>query len=179
MAHGHIFGIADRKKIPKITSGKMTNLMAENLFEKPLKRHGPAQNADFTVLAGDVAGGIFGGVVGNEGQAAGLVEDALQGGAVLDEDGGDLAVVHVRLAADEHQIAQADGGLHAVALHPQGIVAGGVLVHVGILLVLLLSIDGLARRDAAQNGHLAGMDGEQVGGVLLRDIALPGNKVRV
>lgn len=95
MAHGHIFGIADRKKIPKITSGKMTNLMAENLFEKPLKRHGPAQNADFTVLAGDVAGRILGGVVGNEGQAAGLVEDAFQGGTVLDEDGGDLAVVHV------------------------------------------------------------------------------------
>ena len=29
MAHGHIFDMADRKKIPKIASGKMTDLMAE------------------------------------------------------------------------------------------------------------------------------------------------------
>lgn len=52
---------------------------------------------------------------GHEGAAVGIFVEALQGGVVVDTDGGDLAVIHDGLAADEYHVTVMDVGAdHAV-----------------------------------------------------------------
>lgn len=110
------------------------------------------------------------GGLGHEGDDAAGLREALEGSVLaVDEADGDLAVLHLWLAADDHNVTVLDpGGVHAVASHPQAeILRAAVEVCVGVAFDVLLGVDGRAGGDAAQDGdalEVGEVDGGGVGG---------------
>lgn len=76
---------------------------------------------------------------GHEGAAVWIFVEALQGGVVIDADGGDLAIIHDGLAADEYDVTVMDiGAYHTVTAHdePEVCVDAGVAWQVGFYMLI-------------------------------------------
>ena len=77
----------------------------------------------------------------------------LEGGFLADADSGDLALLHLGLAADADDVAVADGGGHAAAMAGEGEVGVPRGGDADVALDVLLSGDGGAAGDGAYERH--------------------------
>ena len=76
-----------------------------------------------------------------------------EGGFLADAHRGNLALLHLRLAADADDVAVADGGSHAVAVAGQRKVSVPRRRNADVLLDVLLGGDGGAAGDGAHQRH--------------------------
>ena len=128
--------------------------------------YGLAQDADGVHILVPVDQGLVHGVLRFQNDVVIKEPDTLEGGLGADEDGGDLAIVHGFLLADVDDVAIKDPGIdHGVTFAGEGKVGPDVAGKVNIVLDMLLSQDGSAagngadQRDLAHFGH-----GDDVGG---------------
>ena len=77
----------------------------------------------------------------------------LEGGFLADADSGDLALLHLGLAADADNVAVTDGGGHAAAMAGEGEVGVPRGGDADVALDVLLSSDGGAAGDGAYERH--------------------------
>ena len=98
--------------------------------------------------------------------------DALEGGFVVDKDGGDLAGLHGILLADIDDVAVKDPGVdHGVTLTGEGKVCVDVIRGVNIVLDVLLGQNGCTAGNGANQGELLHSgEGDDVFGINLRFI---------
>lgn len=100
---------------------------------------------------------------GHEGAAVWIFVEALQGGVVVDPDGGDLAVIHDGLAADEYDVTVMDvGTYHAVPAYHKA----EVCVYASITgqkgFYMLIGQYWLSGGDLPDNGDHASFNGDNV-----------------
>lgn len=74
--------------------------------------------------------------------------------SLVQRDGGDFAVLHIALAADEHDVAGVDPVAgHGIALGDERKVAGEVVFNADVLGAVSRLVDGFAAGGGAQNRH--------------------------
>lgn len=94
-----------------------------------------------------------------------IIFHALEGGLVVDDDGGDLSVIHHRLFADEYDVTVIDAGAdHAIAFCTEAEVGLDVVCGLDIGFVILVRISGFTAGDVAQHTEPLAGDGEDIGG---------------
>ena len=74
----------------------------------------------FQLQAGKDHGWADGGIVRKQHHSITLPVEVLEGGLAANAHCGDLALLHLRLAANAYDVAVADGGGHAVTVAGQG-----------------------------------------------------------
>ena len=152
------------------------------LFDQRILRHCQPDDLDGVAIPGIEHHGRVLGVHGHEGAAVWIFVEALQGGVVVDTDGGYLAIIHEGLAADEYHVTVMDvGAYHTVpAYHkPEVCVHAGITWQKGFY--MLVRQDWLSGGDLPDNGDHASFNGDNVfegEGVCFQDrrrIISPGN----
>ena len=102
----------------------------------------------FQLQAGKDHGWADGGIVRKQHHSITLPMEVLEGGLAANAHCGDLALLHLRLAANAYDVAVADGGGHAVTVAGQGKVSAPRGGNADIAFNVLLCRD----RSAAGNG---------------------------
>ena len=123
-------------------------------YRPSAKPHGLALDVQLRkLLSGVEHGRADGGVIGQQHHGIALPVEVLEGGFLAHPHGGDLALLHLGLAADAYDVSVAYRGRHTVAVAGQGkirVPRGG---HPDIALDVLLGGDGGAAGDAAHQRY--------------------------
>ena len=141
----------------------MSILNINSLLNQRILRHRQTDDLDGVTISGVEHHGRVLGIHGDEGAAVWILVEALQRGVVIDTDGGDLAVIHDGLAADEYHVAIMDiGAYHAVPAYdePEVCVDAGVAWQVGFY--MLVRQYWLSGGDLPDDGDHASFDGDNV-----------------
>ena len=141
----------------------MSILNINSLLNQRILRDRQTDDLDGVTIAGVEHHGRVLGIHGYEGAAVWIFVEALQGGVVVDADGGDLAVIHDGLAADEYNVTIMDvGAYHAVAAYdePEVCVDASITWQKGFY--MLIRQNRLSGGDLPDDGDHALFDGDNV-----------------
>lgn len=125
---------------------------------------GEAEDADGAAIGRIEDHGRIFGIIGNELYAIFHMIDMLEGSGIIDDDSGDLAIHHIILGTEKHDITIEEAGFHGIAGDAQGKIASGSSAIDNIGIIFFIGIDGLASSDGAEQGNLSPADGEDIFG---------------